>query len=295
MPLPVVILAILASLLFPAGAGAAAGAPAAGGERRFDIRVAAGGWGEGSLPQIEAALQSVAEELAPPPAKGLPFPVRVSHTEGNPIALYDRGPAGEYLVRLHASGDRWHLYVYEFAHELCHILANYDEHVGADISRHNQWLEESLCETASLYALEHLAASWERMADPEWSARADRLRRFFDLLVAERHRQLPPQTPLADWLKGNEADLRQDPYQRQKNDLVAARLLPLFEQSPRNWDALRYLNLDPADARASLADYLRHWQDNAPGRHKPFVAALSRMLGAGEAPPVSLARTAQGD
>lgn len=238
MRLPHVIAWIFCCLVLPQVAAAH--------DNRLDIRVETGGWGNVDPRQIQVVLYSVADELASQLPARLAAPIVVTHSDGPPVSLYKRGPGGEYRVALHASGTYWHLYVYEFAHEYCHILSNYDEHVGANIVRYNQWFEESLCETASLYTLEHLASTWEHSPPtPEWSAHADKLRRFFELLVAEGHRKLPPQTTLAAWLRDNEDQLRHDPYQRQKNDLIAKMLLPLFERNPENWEALSYLNLDP--------------------------------------------------
>ncbi|MBK9784749.1 MAG: hypothetical protein IPP59_11525 [Betaproteobacteria bacterium] len=154
---------------------------------------------------------------------------------------------------------------YGFAHELCHILSNYEEHVGEDTTKYNQWFEETLCETASLFALKSLADTWENSPpDPTWATQAKSLRRFFEHLIAEGHRQLPAHAPLSSWLQDNKDVLRQNPYLRDKNEVVANLLLPLFQNDPQNWDALTYLNLDPADARSSLEDYLRHWYQNAP-------------------------------
>jgi len=108
------------------------------------------------------------------------------------------------------------------------------------------------------------------------------LSRFFDLLISEGHRRLPPHSPLAAWLDNNEERLRHDPYQRQKNEVVANLLLPLFEANPEHWETLSYLNLDPKDARSSLQDYLRNWYDNAPAEHRSFIADVLALL---RAPP----------
>ena len=275
------------SLAFAPGADASSMKEAADGRKGgLIIRVEGGGWGGDSAEKIETVLHAVAEELLTRPSKKLATPIVVTHTASNPIALYDRGRSGEYQVRLHASGARWHLYVFEFAHEFCHLMSNYDENVGKDIGRHNQWFEEALCETASLFVLERLASKWGLAPPaPEWSTQARQLRLFFNLLVAEKHRQLPPQIRPAAWLSDKEAQLRRDPYQREQNDLVAKLLLPLFEQDRKSWDALRYLNLDPTDTHATLAEYLRHWYDNAPEEHKAFIAAVRKLLGAGDVPP----------
>jgi hypothetical protein len=281
MRLPLIIASIACSLAHAGTKELPKGPPPSSKKMGLHLKVEAGGWGGAPPEAIETVLYSVADELMSRLPQKLTVPIVVSHTDDSPVALYERGPAGEYRVHLHASGENWHLYVYEFAHELCHILSNYEENVGADTTKYNQWFEETLCETASLFALKNVAASWEAApaAKSVKSANAARkLRRFFDHLIAEGHRQLPPHTPLVSWLQENEAKLRNDPYLRQKNEVLANLLLPLFQENPQNWTALNYLNLDPSDARTDLAEYLRHWYENAPSEHKHFVGAVLALL-----------------
>lgn len=259
---------------------------AAGKRPGLTIKVDERGWGAVNPGEIATVLYSVADTLLSRTANAPPMVVRVSHTDSNPVALYDRGPGGEYVIKLHASRDKWHLYVYEFAHEFCHILSNFDR-AGADVARHNQWFEETLCETASLYALGSLAEQWALAPpEPRLSGYAGHLRRFFGELVAERHRNLPAGTPLGEWLHDHEAGLSEDPYQREQNDLVAKSVLPLFFVDPNAWDAITYLNLHPGDAFASLQEFMQHWYANAPERDRPFVAKLSAMLLKADETPV---------
>lgn len=276
---------ILASVACSLAHADAAKSPSSQGERLnskkmgLSLKVEDGGWGNVPKESIEKVLYSVADELLSRLPNKLTVPIVITHTNNAPVALYERGPAGEYRVQLHASGENWHLYVYEFAHELCHILSNYEENIGADTTKYNQWFEETLCETASLYTLKKLAVTWAvSPPEPGWADEAKRLSRFFDHLVSEGHRQLPPHTPLNSWLRDNEEQLRSDPYLRQKNEVLANLLLPLFQENPQNWEALNYLNLDPDDARDSLGDYLRHWYKNAPLQHKRFVAGVLALL-----------------
>ncbi len=273
MRLPLIIASIICSLLYSTASSAALPKnPVNSRKLGLTIKVEGDGWGKVRKETIETVLYSVADELLSRLPKKLAVPIVVTHTDSNPVALYERGKNGEYRVQLHASEANWHLYTYEFAHELCHILSNYEENVGPGTRKYNQWFEETLCETASLFTLKNLAATWESAPPaPGWSAQADQLRRFFDLLIGEGHRQLPPHAPLAVWLSSNEERLRRDPYLREKNEVVANLLLPLFERDPENWDTLSYLNLDPGDARSSLQDYLRHWYRNAPAEHKAFI------------------------
>ena len=280
MRLPLIVAAISCSFVHADEAKTLAARPGIKSkEMGLRIDVQGGGWGSANKESIETLLYSVADELLSRLPANLAVPIVVAHTDRSPVVLYERGPAGEYQVQLHANGENWHLYVYEFAHELCHILSNFDENAGPQNVRYNQWFEETLCETASLFALKNLAARWESSPPaPRWSEAAKKLRRFFDHLLSEGHRQLPLHTPLTAWLQENEEQLRKDPYLRKKNEVVANLLLPLFRDEPQDWAALSYLNLDPADARNNLRHYLLRWYRNAPLEHKHFVAGILAMF-----------------
>lgn len=301
MRLPLIIASILCSVTYPFTSHAEPlKRPSNSRKLGLTIRVEGDGWGSVRKETIESVLYSVADELLTRLPKKLVAPIVVTHTNQNPVAVYQRGEKGEYRVRLHASDANWHLYTYEFAHEFCHILSNYEENVGPGISRYNQWFEETLCEAASLYALKNLAATWENSPPaPDLSGKGKKLNRFFDLLIAEGHRQLPKHAPLTIWLANNEEKLRQDPYQRERNELVATLLLPLFQRNPENWSALSYLNLDPDDTGNSLHDYLRNWYLNAPDQHKVFIADVLGLFEMQavitEAIPVATARLALAD
>ncbi len=287
MRLPFILASVVCSLAWADG-GEPPSKKSTGRKLGLTIQVQGGGWGRGRKESIETVLYAVADTLMSrlPPGH-LGAPIVVTHTDGPPVALYGRGSAGEYRIRLHARDENWHLYVYEFAHELCHLLSNYDaQPLPAGAHRDNQWFEETLCETASLFTLNHLARHWAAAPPgPEWRAEADHLRRFFDLLIAEGHRRLPPEAPLASWLRDNEDSLRRDPYLRQKNEVLANLLLPLFERDPENWQALAYLNLDPADARSSLCAYLARWYANTPLAQRGLVASVLALLALDDALP----------
>ena len=274
MRLPMLVASILCSLTLSGPSHADTGKKSVNSRKLgLAIKVEGDGWGTVQKEKIETVLYAVADELLSRLPKKLAVPIVVTHTESSPIVLYEPGPRGEYRVQLHASDENWHLYTYEFAHELCHILSNYEENIGPGAKKSNQWFEETLCETASLFALKNLATTWGKSpATQEWSNQAGKLSRFFELLITEGHRQLPPHSPLAIWLESNEERLRQDPYLREKNEVVANLLLPLFERNQESWSTLPYLNLDPGDARSSLQDYLHHWYHNAPTEHKTFIA-----------------------
>ena len=276
MRLPFILASVVCSLAYADTGGETVAKKSGTRKLGLSIQVQGGGWGRGRKDAIETVLYSVADEMLSRLPGRLKAPIVVTHTDGPPVAEYGRGSQGEYRIRLHAQGENWHLYAYEFAHELCHVLSNHDAHVAA---HDNQWFEETLCETASLFTLKNLAQRWEQAPPgPQWQAEAVRLRAFFDLLIAEGHRRLPPEAPLTTWLHDNEEALRSNPYLRQKNEVLANLLLPLFERNPENWQALSYMNLDPGDARSSLRSYLGQWYGNTPLAHRDLVAGVLALL-----------------
>lgn len=245
---------------------------------RLAIRVVEGDWGRASPADIERVLDSAAREL------GVYFPHRdadrilVKHVPGNPRVLYERGPQGEYLVHLSARDRRWAEYAYQFAHELCHVLARYELRPTSGVLSH-QWFEEALCETASLFVLRRLAVRWSSEPPyPHWRDYAPAFREYAEALLAEPHRHAAAE-PLAQWYAARRTALARDPYLRSQNELVAARLLALFEAQPGGWGALDSLNAETLREALSLGEYLRGWHRAASGEHRAFLERVLALFG----------------
>ena len=262
----------------PAVATAATGQNEDHKKAGLEIRVREGGWGEVRAQDIEAVLYSVATILLEQfPGRRL-NPIVVSHSPERPMTLFKKGPGNAYQVQLSARGEHWARYAYEFAHELAHILMNYDHHANAQTATFNQWFEESLCEAASLYALKRLAFVWEfRPPQPRWAAYAPEFERYVERFLSETHRQLTPDVSLAEWFEKHEDTLRGRAYLRSHNEVVANVLLPLFEENAAFWEAIGYLNLEPK--RRSFRQYLQTWHDNAPDDYKDTIRYIIALFG----------------
>lgn len=254
--------------------------PAPAGAPR--IHVAQGGWGGTEAAEIAAVLVAVAHEFPPPMTAGeRPFPIRIRHRFGGPTIDYQRDRDDAIVIHLSARDSRWYQFVYQFAHEYCHVLARFDrKQVGEDIVREHQWFEESLCEAASLFALRRLAAKGrEDPSDPVLREMAPQLERYVRQLLAAPHRCLPAGTTLAAWYERHGATLRAQPYQRELNELVAVQILPLFERSPKHWSALAHLNATPPSPGRSFADFLVAWSAASPPELQPLVADVRGLFG----------------
>lgn len=287
-------LLVMARGVMAAGDDTAAAAPAGSG---VVIEVAPGNWGSADLRDIQVVLDSVANELRPlvaRPTQG-PINIRVIPRGTAPRVLYERGPDGEYVVQLTARDERWFQYAYQFSHELCHILSNFDhkERQGETVATGNQWFEESLCETASLFTLRRMAVSWaEHPPGRKWIGYGKVFGSYADHLLAESHRRLPANQTLSQWYAENQPALHDNPYLREKNELVATMLLPLFEKDPSMWRAIAYLNANPASAGKSFSEYLADWHGACPTGTQEHLGQAMSLFGTGSGPaaPAWLAR-----
>jgi hypothetical protein len=177
-------------------------------------------------------------------------------------------PNGRVAIGLTARNTSWAQYGFQFAHEFCHTLANFSNNPQRFVRypRHaNFWLEESLCETASLFTLRAMSRLWRTAPPyPAWRAYAPWLNAYVEQRLALPEHQLPAGTPFLVWFNKSEPALRLNPAIRDRNTIIAIRLLPLFEAEPRGWAALTFLNRVP-HSNQSLARHLAKWRPNAGG------------------------------
>ena len=252
------------------------------GEHKLDIRPALRAeWGA-SLADVQKVLESAAMTLWPnfPERKLQPILVE---PKGGPITLFQRGPAGEFQVRLATGGTLWAQYSYQFAHEFCHIMCHYVEDEPS-----NKWFEESLCEMASIYALRQMSETWKKEPPyPNWRDYSKALYDYAEDLVKKG--QLPPGQDLAAWYKAHEAELRKEPCNRDLNRVVSLVLLPMFEEHPGNWEAVATLNAAPVKEPRTFAKYLSDWYGRSPAKHQPFIREVAAKFGV-EIPAASPAK-----
>ena len=108
-----------------------------------------------------------------------------------------------------------------------------------------------------------------------WAGYTSALRDYCQELLSQSEVQLPEEIPLHSWLSDHESVLRENEYQRDKNALVAYQLLPIFENTPTGWNAIRHL----PNSTGFLADYLVDWHASVDSADKPFIERLSSVLG----------------
>jgi len=244
------------------------------GTNKLSIRVLGTTWGAASSVDIHKVLESAGGELWKHFPDRRLNPIIIQRGRRAPITLYRRGPKGEYLMKLTPDGRYWCQFAYQFAHEFCHILANYSHKTA----RANKWFEESICEMASIYALRRMAVSWKTKAPYDrWKDYAEDIQAYADDLQKAEDK-LPEDKTLAAWYKENSASLRKTPWLRDKNRIVANGLLGLFEAGPGGWAAIEYLNSGKSKSD-SFQDYLSNWYRKTPSARRKIVGDIIKLFG----------------
>jgi hypothetical protein len=256
--------------------------PAAENARSMDLRVQANGFGRVSSADLTLLLQSAGFELwrycGPTQLAGIDVYYRSDH----PQTDFKRTPTGRIAIGLSARDTHWAQYSFQFAHEFCHTLANYSNRPQRLVRfppQANFWLEETLCETASLFTLRAMSRTWEITPPyPAWQDYAAWLNAYAQERLALPEHQLPAGKSFSNWFQEHQPELRRNSTIRNWNTIVAIRLLPLFEAEPRAWKAVTFLNHGSAGTNDSLAHHLEEWRARCPGELRPFVRRLAAVF-----------------
>ncbi len=261
----------------------AQGAPAA--ERTFSLRVKLEGFGDASETDIKAVLRSAGGEIWKhcPNTKLPPQGFEIYHSKTFPITHYEPAADGCVVIGLAVEGKLWARCAFQFAHEFAHALMDHSNDAGRhwhQLEHANQWLEESICETASLFCLRAMARSWQTQPPyRNWKSYAPSLAAYAAQRMSEPKHQLPAGQTFSKWFAAEEPGLRQQWAQREKNTLIAQQLLPLFEAEPAGWEAVTFLKLGTRDANKTLAQHLTEWHTNAPAAQRAFIGRFAAVFG----------------
>jgi hypothetical protein len=248
----------------------------------LDIAVRARGFGKASPADIHAVIQSAAGELWRYCPHTQLAAIDVYHRADHPQTDFKYVSSGRIAIGLATQDTHWAQYSFQFAHEFCHALANYSNSSRPLVrcTRHaNLWLEESLCETASLFALRAMGRSWQtNPPHPAWRKYAVWLNSYAKERLALAKNRLPPGTQFSIWFRENQSVLRRSPTERFRNTIIAAQLLPIFEAEPRGWEALVFLNSASINPKSSLAQHLAQWRSRCPQGLRSFVTKVEAVF-----------------
>ena len=244
---------------------------------KIQLQVSQADWGDIQPNKIAVLLQDTAFHInrllrVPFNEKIQVDPSQVDH----PKVLYRSSSTEPYIIWLTARNNFWCQFAYQFAHEFCHVLSGYENLR----ENPNNWFHEAICELASVFTIRRMAQRW--LTHPAFPKRTDyaaALRDYWQNLLNNQETQLPENMTLHSWLSLREDELRENPVaereQRNNQALVAYQLLPLFEDIPNGWNAIRKL----PNSSDRFADYLIAWYWAVDPNDKVFVARIAEAFG----------------
>jgi hypothetical protein len=207
--------------------------------------------------------------------------IDVYYQSDHPEIDSKRTPGGRIAMALSARDTHWAQYSFQFTHEFCHALANYannSQRTISDTPNANLWLEESLCETASLFSLQAMSRTWEiHPPYPALRVYAPWLADYVEQRLGLPEHRLP--ASFSAWFRQHQSALRKEAGHRDWNTIIAAKLLPVFEAEPAEWEAVTFLNRGRSNGGQSLLDHFAQWRANCPDRLRPFVSKLAAVFG----------------
>ncbi len=253
-------------------------------ERKLSMRIKMEGFGDVDEANIKAVLRSTAGEIwRHCPNTRLEPGFEIYHNSKHPIAHFERSGDGNIVIGLAVEGRLWARFAHQFAHEFAHALMDHSNdwrRLWRKAEHGNQWLEECLCETASLFCLRAMAQTWTTKPPyPNWKSYAPSLADYVAKHLASPQRRLPDGQTFAAWFAAEEPGLRKNGSQRDKNTVIAQQLLPLFEATPSGWEALSALKLGKRDIKKPLAEHLEEWRANAPAPQRAFIIRCAAIFG----------------
>lgn len=147
-------------------------------------------------------------------------------------------------------------YIYQYAHELAHVLANYEEDRGHRFG----WFGETLSELGSLHALRANGRhGYANLVLGKYAAMRAEISEF----DATRR--------VSDWYPYAIVQLGQNSTIRELNGAIACELLPHFESDPKLWESVTYI--DKWNERSDdFRSYLDNWAGELASRGLPSNA-----------------------
>lgn len=229
-------------------------------------------WGAGQPQDIAALLDSVITDFYSNLDIGkistMPVLVLSTLTRNPPTNNPEIIKTGKLVLIYLSTQDRlWSQYSYQFSHELCHYVIDYDFPPKND---RFGWFEESLCELASLFTLNKMSITW--LTNPpyaHWTGYSASLKTYVDEMTTKPENIIAK--PFNEWFADNLSELYKDRYKRAENLIIAVQLLPFFSATPGLWKTIQFIKKIVITDDMTFELYLSEWKKLIPANlHSSF-------------------------
>lgn len=184
-------------------------------------------------------------------------------------------PPNRHNIAISALGTHLNQFTYQFSHELCHVIHNYED---TTVDNPNLWFQESMCMMASIWVLKDMYRTWKD--NPPYTHWKNYREFLLSYANSNMERQGVQYSGTSEqWLTEWEDFLRSDYKNPFTHHLLVSQLsynfLPIFEENPEAWNAVRQM----PSSKGKIKDYMRDWYDIVDTEDQRFVQAIAEEMG----------------
>jgi len=194
-----------------------------------------------------------------------------------PLFYYDRGVNGEYMINITAKDSYFCQYLYQFFHEYCHLRMNCNPLTG----KKAKWFDESIAELASFFGMLQLSKIWNSKFTefPLCNYNNNNvLDEYINKEIQSKNFSLEDNLSFKEWLKQNINELELNQYIREKNGIIANKLLSEFTKNKILWELLTYWNTWDIDVNDDIFLTMKKWKKKVPQKNKKYIEKIEKML-----------------
>ena len=199
-------------------------------------------------------------------------PITVSYNKNFPI-VFDRPNIANYAIGLSIDGNYWNQTVFQFAHEMCHLYCG---------SRVTNGFIESICCMASFYFLDLIGNKWQTSFT---RGQRNYAHYFLSYKNNEISKHLPQTSMLDDYIREIDICNVHPVNDRDKQTIIACKLLSVFENNLDSWAVIPYLGAACEPTPVEPTDYIEDSKFNfttlhaiVPDHLKPIVKEIADIL-----------------
>ncbi|ELI8163218.1 TPA: hypothetical protein ACVEY8_000033 [Yersinia enterocolitica] len=230
-------------------------------------------WGDISTSDIQCLINSAINLMDPFYGKPIHYNIEISNTPNidSPMVYNSRGVSGQYHINLTTKGHDYSQFYYQFFHEYCHVRTNY-----LAVDNKYSWFEESVCELASMFGVKRMAFVWkkEKVLPNAKNNFGYSIEKYIQRVICNPRKNLPKQQLFKKWLNENIEYLECERYDRDKNGIVANKLLSLFERESTLWELMTYWNKWEINHNDSIYEAFDKWSSILPEEKKAVAQKL---------------------
>ncbi len=171
-------------------------------------------------------------------------------------------------------------FIVRFGHEFTHILQVEQKGLSyRAIHNENLWFQEAIAQMGCVWVMKSMADTWKHgsrfgkgLSTPNGFAEFSENFDFY----ADWYMSLSPyHNTVKEWLERYEDQMRDD-YRQEVAEQLGYKLLPIFEDNPEAWNAVKKMPLANAE---KMDRYMQVWYEAVDVQDRQYIEAIAEVMG----------------